>query len=173
MCLKEGYMQIQRVQNNQTNFSANLKVHNNYYKKMEKPVVDFLEKQFPKKTKDTSGQLDLYINGDTAYIYKPDVLAFDNGKGYKDSIDIDLDITDKKDTILNKLVNSLKGFSIREKAQNEINELKGEIIKTSDKAYHESAKEFRKSFSVYERSLSKNDIDKNTSPLWISVFRGE
>ena len=55
-------MQIQAINNNNQTFGATLKVHNCYAKsKMKSPIIDFLEKEFPKRTKDIEGHLDLDV----------------------------------------------------------------------------------------------------------------
>ena len=145
-------MQVQRVQNNNNynpHFGAKLKINNNF-RKMEEPVIEFLEKQFPIKTKNVRGKLELNLNGDTGYTSFSDTLHYTNN-GFNDSITIGrVDLSEAKENLLDKLVNSLEGFTIREKAQNKINMLKDIILETADKAYYESEKAFKneKAFPV-------------------------
>ena len=155
-------MQVQKVQNNNYNasFGATLKINNNF-RKMEEPVIEFLEKQFPKRTKNISGTLKLNLNGDTGYTYLSDTLNYSN-KGFNDGITIDVDLSEAKEKLLSKLVNSLYGFLIREKAQNKINMLKDVILETADKAYYESEKVFKnkKAFRVLSTYSPSNNIAK-------------
>ena len=145
-------MQVQRVQNNNnynTNFGATLKINTNL-RKMKEPVIEFLETQFPKRTKNVSGNLELNLNGNCGFTNHHDTLHYTN-KDFHDSITLDrVDLSEPKENLLNKLVNSLGGFQIREKAQNRINRLKDIILETADKAYYESEKAFKneKAFPV-------------------------
>ena len=144
-------MQVQRVQNNNYNqtFGATLKINTNL-RKMEEPVIEFLETQFPKRTKNVSGNLELNLNGNCGFTNYHDTLHYTN-KNFHDSITLDrVDLSEPKENLLNKLVNSLGGFQIREKAQNRINRLKDIILETADKAYYESEKAFKneKAFPV-------------------------
>ena len=163
-------MQVQKIQNNNynTNFGATLKIHN-LYEKMEKPTVEFLEKQFPERTKNISGKLDLYLNGTKKELQYPDTLAYSNNE-YKDSIKIANMFTYTKETLLDGFVNSLKGFGIRENAQKEIEKLKGEIVNISHNAFCDSAGEFGKVFRVREYSRIGNDIVHKGSASEISII---
>ena len=162
-------MQVQKIQNNNTNFGATLKVHN-MYEKLEKPVVEFLEVQFPKRTGNISGRLDYWANGTPKDLYYPDTLVYTNNK-YKDSIKIECIPRDSKETLLEGLVNSLNGFIIREQAQNKIEELKREIVETGDRAFKESIDEFRKTFMVMGCSAIGHDIAPKGSCFGILISR--
>lgn len=154
--------------NKNINFGATLKI-NTRYRKMESSVIDFLEREFEKKTENIKGRLDVAINGDNGYKFIKDTISYNNGRGYKNTIEIKFDTKAYKEVLLDKLVNSLNGFLIRENAQNKIDVLKNEIKEISNRAYNDSAKEFKKSFQVYEESLSTNEINKRMSPLLMMI----
>ena len=166
-------MQVQKISNNNynTGFGATLKI-NTDYRGMAKPVIEFLEKQFPKRTENVKGKLELRLAG---YPRNNDTLVFKNDRGFVDSIEIDSqDIQDAKktrETLLDSLVNCLNGFVIRENAQSRINSLKKDMIEISDKAYRESVTKFKESFSVQKSSLNRNDIAPKDSGLWIVANR--
>ncbi len=164
-------MQVQRVQNNNnynTNFGATLKI-NTEHRKMAKPVVEFLEEQFLKRTENVKGKVELRLAGYPRYY---DTLVFKNDRGFVDSIEIASQDTQKpKETLLDSLVNCLDGFVIRENEQNRINALKKDMIEISDKAYNDSVTKFKEAFSVRESSLNGNDIASKNSPLWITASR--
>lgn len=164
-------MQVQRVQNNNynTHFGATLKI-NTEHGKMAKSVIEFLEQQFPKRTKSVKGNIELIVAG---YPRNKDLLMYKNENGYSDIIEIhSLNNTqESKESLLDSFVNCLNGFVIREKAQNKINALKKEMIEISDKAYRESKTEFKKSFSVCDEALIENDIAPKDSGLRITAHR--
>ena len=163
-------MQVQRVQND-TAFGATLKINQNY-RKMDKSVIKFLKEQFPQKTSDINGRLEVELNGETGFrsCFLKDELKYSSGEKYKDKIEVDVNLSETKEALLDKLVNSLKGFVIREKAQNKINSLKKEIIDVSDKAYNKSEKVFKESFFVYGPT-ENNDIAAKNSTSWINIYR--
>ena len=165
-------MKVQAINNNNQTFGATLKVHNRYAKsKMKSPIIDFLEKEFPKRTKDIKGHLDL----DVGYLSETEsffsTLKYSNGenKPYKDMIKI-VELPEQKEELLNGLVNSLEGFIIRENAQNRIAELKKEIIDVSDKAYNDSERVFNNQFVCY-RNLINNEIAPKGAPFDITISR--
>lgn len=157
-------MQVQKIENKSTNFGVALRINNNSQTKIEKPVIEYLEKQFPRKTKNIKGRLEVSINAETGYAGGKDVLSYCNGNGC-DTLEIDFPVNETKESLLNKLVSSLKGFIIREKAQNKIAGLKTKIDEISHNAYSDSANEFRKSFFVYEDSLRTKDIAERKPAL--------
>ena len=119
-------MHIQRVQNNNynTNFGATIKI-NNEYGKLEKAVVEYLEKQFPKRTKNINADMDIIVSGHKDFA---NIIGY-KSKGFTDYIEtLYEDMNQPKETILEGLVNALNGFVIREKGQNKIEALKREII---------------------------------------------
>jgi hypothetical protein len=167
-------MQVQRIQNNNnynTNFGTKLKI-NNSSRKMEKPIIKYLEKEFPKRTKDARGKLELNLNQDIGFT-NSDSLHYTN-KGFHDSIVIDrVDLlSETKENLLDKLVNSLAGFMIREKAQNKINMLKEIILETADKAYYESANAFKKknALPVVDTSSPSTNIAMKDDTLKILKY---
>lgn len=143
-------MQVQKVHNNyyNANFGASLTIYNNI-KKMESPVIDFLETEFPKKTENIKRHIDVYLNGTDKGVFYPDTIRYNNGKKYSDAIRVELELSESKETLLDKLLNSINGFVIREKALHKIEELKKDIIKVADEAYKDSEYEFKKSFDSW------------------------
>ena len=165
-------MKVQPINNNYQTFGATLKVHNLSAKsKMESQIIDFLESEFPKRTKDIEGYLDLGVGFSSRFETLFSRLTYSNGKDkpYNDMINI-VELPEQKEELLNSLVNSLEGFIIREKAQNRINALKNEIIDVSDKAYSESERIFNNQFVCY-RNLINHEIAPKGSPFDIIISR--
>lgn len=165
-------MQIQPINNSNQTFCATLKVRNRSPKSgMERQVINFLEREFPKRTKDKKGHLDLSVGFSTNLELLTSKLKYSNGKHkrYKDKIEI-VELPEQKEELLNSLVNSLEGFIIREKAQNRINALKNEIIDVSDEAYSESERIFNNQFVCY-RNLINHEIAPKGSSFNIIISR--
>jgi len=163
-------MQINRMQNNNTNFGATLRI-NSRYRKMDQPVIDFLETQFSKRTAKISGQMEVELNGDTGCKIIKDKLSYKNCKGYKETINLDFNSKQPKEALLDRLVIALNGFLVRERAIKRIDELKNELIEISDQAYRDSEELFKKSFEVCENSLSTGEIAKKNSSMFMMVHR--
>lgn len=167
-------MQVQKISNNNynTNFGATLKVRNSSSKnRIERNVINFLEREFPKRTKDKKGHLDLAVGFSSKLETLTTKLKYSNGKHnrYKDKIEI-YDMPKQKEELLDSLVNSLDGFIIRETAQKKIERLKKEIIDVSDKAFWDSIDIFSKQF-VCERNPINEDIASKYAPFCIEIVR--
>ena len=165
-------MQVQAINNNDQTFGATLKVRNrSAISNMERPVINFLEREFPKRTKDIKGHLDLSVGVslDSALITK---LKYSNGKHkrYKDYIDI-IELPKQKEKLLNSLVNSLEGFIIRENAKKEIKRLKNEIINVSDRAFCDSSKIFQQQFKCCSLINVENEIIPKGYPVDTKISR--
>ena len=165
-------MQIQPINSNNQTFGATLKIRNRSREsKMERSIINFLEKEFPKRTKGIKGHLDLSVGFSSEVESLFTRLKYSNGKHkrYKDMIEI-VELPKQKEELLNGLVNSLKGFIIREKAQNKIGKLKREIIDVSDKAYSDSERIFNNQFVCY-RNLINHEIAPKGAPFDIRISR--
>lgn len=163
-------MYIQNIQNsNQTNFGASLNIHNPW-RRMNKSVVQFLEQEFPKRTADVKGKLDITIpfNKDSRA-----ELFYSSDSGYKDGIAVDFrsNFSVSGETaqtdLLDKCVNATKGFLLRENAYNKLYEFKKGFVEVADKAYKDSKEIFTNSFShvsSQNRNFNKaeNLISNNT-----------
>ena len=163
-------MYIQRVQNNDhnTNFNATIKIQSKYYN-MEKYVVDFFETEFANKTQNIDGHIDVIIDGSKREIY--DMIQFSNGI-FQDSLNVNINLLDSKETLLKKFISVLNVFKLRENAQFEINKLKADILGISDKAHKDSLNELRKNFPISNFNETEcNDIAPRNSYLSINIPR--
>lgn len=168
-------MQVQNIQNSNfnTTFGATIEINNNY-RKMKKPVVNFIKKEFSEKTKDISGHLGVSLNGEIVKgTYLPDAIHYFNDNGFAEEIMLrsPIELSEPKEALLDKFCNVLKGFSIRENAQNKINALKKEIVEISHKANCDSEEKFKQTFSIYDKYVKNSDIDAKDSSSFILINR--
>lgn len=150
-------MQVKAITNNNSNqtFGATLKIHRHKRNLLGRSEINWLEKEFPKRTKDIKGHLYLFAGFRTPYESVTDKLKYSNGKHnrYKTYIETYVNYKKPKEELLDILVNSLEGFINKEnthnkiaKLQKKIDRLQKEIEVISDKAWEERAEIFQNLF---------------------------